>query len=555
MKNLIERLKINRRWLAGLLVIMLMTSCTIIGICAGNHAKYYYDRTVVALDTEWMTEDGNIVSLSNLPCGAITLQHSVEDINLKNNRLCMKSIDTLFEVYADNEIIYSYYPEQAAFLGKSYGMYIHAIPIPENTCIITVKLIPIYSNAPPALLNTAIEDPSMFMGELFKEGFPGFCLCLLMFVLGIIMMITGIFSSQRNNHQQIEFFILGIFAVLVAVWSVNDTLILQTLTQNPAMVRLLNYMTLIFLPYFIVSFIASATNHSRSPLLLLLFLLICLNFLLNVILTVMKISDYYDLVRLSQAIIVIALGITAYFVISAVRKNKVEKKFLRTFLIGICTLAVGTGIDLIRFRTTSNVIQGTSFYTRMGSFLFLSMIGLYLIQENNRIQLEYSRELARLAYTDGLTGLKNRLAFHKAEEALLNTPDARCIIIQFDVNNLKKVNDIYGHAEGDRHIHGAASIIRNSISGSGECFRTGGDEFIAILSETDDAFTAQNVIRQMELLTQEYNLHESPPVLMDIAYGTAHFNASEGSLEMAEQLADQRMYACKRLKKIKKQIC
>lgn len=551
MKDKLHFIIANRRWFASLIAIAALSICIVIVVCAG--VSYLgYDDTVVDMNDGWVADDGEIYSLSDLPARQIALSHSADGIDLENMRFCTKSVDTFFEVFADGETIYSYRPDQSALLGQSYGMYIHAIPVPTGTSVFTVELTPIYPGSPPAILNTVIEDPGMFMCDLFKEGIPGFCICLMMLILGVIMIVSGTFSFRsRNSGQQIEIFTLGIFSALMAIWSVNDTLILQILTQDPALIRALNYLTLIFLPYFIVSFIASATNKYRSPLLTILFAVICVNFTLNISLTVTGISDYFHLVKVSQAVIVIALLIAAYFVISAILRKQIEKRFLRTFIIGLCSITVGSVIDLLRFRIFSNVVQGTSFYARMGSLLFLVLIGLYLINENRRIQAVHSQSLELLAYTDGLTGLKNRLAFNKAESALSKKPDAKYMIVQFDINDLKKVNDIHGHAEGDRHISNAAGIIRKSVNGLGDCYRVGGDEFIAIVSGTDAEKSAQEAIRLMESLTAEYNADKDPPVKLDIAYGMAAFTPSEGGMEESLRLADRRMYECKRIKKQK----
>lgn len=519
-----------------------------------NSMVRYYSVDVTDLNTGWKAADGTEHQLGDLPYGVITLEQSVEDIDLHEKRLCLKSVDTFFEVFADGESVYDYFPSQPALLGRSYGMYTHAIPIPDGTRTITIQLTPIYPNAPPALLDTVIADAGLFIGDLFKEGIPGFTVCLLMMILGIIMIIVGIFSTERVRNQQIEFYTLGVFAMFVAVWSVNDTLILQILTQMPALVRLINYLTLIFLPYFAVSFIASATNSPKSKLLSGLYVLIWLNFTVNIVLTVLDIYDYFDLVKISQIIIVIALGIAVYLVIYAARRKQIEKRFLRTLFAGTIALVIGAGIDLIRFRATTIVKQMTSGYSRMGTLIFLLLICIHLIREHNEAQMATSRALAQLAFTDSLTGLQNRLAFHEAEAALRNAPDAHCTIIQFDVNNLKKVNDVYGHAEGDKHLSNAARIIRESIGAMGSCFRTGGDEFIAIINDLHDETAAEQVIRQVEALSADYNQQEDPPVHLDIAYGMASFRPASGTLEKAEQLADQRMYACKRVKKSKSKV-
>ena len=550
MRDKLGSITTSRRWIASILIIAVI--CVVVVMCAKDSFYLGYDSTVTSINDGWSSDDGEIYSLSDLPIGQLTLHRSIEELDLENMRFCTKSVDTFFEVLADGEVIYVYRPEQHGLLGKSYGMYIHALPVPEDASVLTVNLTPIFSDTPPALLGATIEDPGMFMCDLFVEGISGFCICLLMMILGVIMIIAGAFPLRsKNGGQPMEVFTLGIFAVLVAIWSVNDTLILQILTQSPAIVRLLNYITLIFLPYFIVSFIASAANKHKSPLLPVLFAIISINFVLNVSLTATGISDYFDLVKFSQAVIVIALAMAIYFVVSAVRRKQIEKRFLRIFLVGICLIAIGAIIDLLKFRISSNVLQSTSLYARMGSLLFLMLIGLYLIQENRRIQIENSRALELLAYTDGLTGMKNRLAFNQVRSSLPKGPDATYMIIQFDINDLKKVNDFYGHAEGDRHIIGAARIIRDSFCGLGDCYRVGGDEFIVIITGPNVEETAHGAIELMEKLTADYNANEKPPVMLDIAYGMAMFAVSDGDMEKSVRLADQRMYECKRIKKLK----
>lgn len=97
------------------------------------------------------------------------------------------------------------------------------------------------------------------------------------------------------------------------------------------------------------------------------------------------------------------------------------------------------------------------------------------------------QSLERLAYEDPLTGLANRRALDEAAAAAfvkLGSADLlRMTVAAFDLNGLKEVNDLLGHAEGDRLISSAASIIRahfNGLPGS-LAARVGGDEFIVLV--------------------------------------------------------------------------
>ena len=107
------------------------------------------------------------------------------------------------------------------------------------------------------------------------------------------------------------------------------------------------------------------------------------------------------------------------------------------------------------------------------------------------------------------------------------------------------MNDVYGHAEGDKHIIAAADMIRGSFSDIGTGFRTGGDEFI-VIAENCSETQAEDAVNRLRQLTAQYNADNDPPVPLVIACGCAKFAGGNDNLEAAEQMADRRMYENKR---------
>ena len=106
------------------------------------------------------------------------------------------------------------------------------------------------------------------------------------------------------------------------------------------------------------------------------------------------------------------------------------------------------------------------------------------------IENEKLREdnLIRIAMTDELTMLGNRRSYDEEirtymEEVL----PYDFVIYSVDVNGLKTVNDTRGHSAGDKLIKSAARCIRKTVGDKGKVFRTGGDEFIAIVSTKEAA--------------------------------------------------------------------
>lgn len=104
-------------------------------------------------------------------------------------------------------------------------------------------------------------------------------------------------------------------------------------------------------------------------------------------------------------------------------------------------------------------------------------------------EAEADRELAReKAIKDSLTGLLNRhemlhsLAREHAETRRYQRPLA-CLM--FDLDNFKTINDTYGHAAGDAALRQVAQALSETVRRSDMLFRYGGDEFLALLPETD----------------------------------------------------------------------
>ena len=92
-------------------------------------------------------------------------------------------------------------------------------------------------------------------------------------------------------------------------------------------------------------------------------------------------------------------------------------------------------------------------------------------------------EAQKNAEIDVLTGLPNRRSYMEEMQRFPEEPDQ--VYITIDMNELKQVNDTYGHQAGDRLIVGAAECIRQCF-GTGRVYRVGGDEFVVLISAKED---------------------------------------------------------------------
>lgn len=168
---------------------------------------------------------------------------------------------------------------------------------------------------------------------------------------------------------------------------------------------------------------------------------------------------------------------------------------------------------------------------------------------------KHNRELSSIAYQDSITGLPNQRKCNEmlARHGIISSKCPTCCMI-FDLNNLKVANDLHGHDEGDKLIHGFAEVLKKSTPEQMFVGRLGGDEFLAILDYVRGR-EIQAFITQLEANVREFDArHETLP--LDFAYGYAFSGDGDkqvGSLDRSEKetlrsitdRADERMYAMK----------
>lgn len=98
------------------------------------------------------------------------------------------------------------------------------------------------------------------------------------------------------------------------------------------------------------------------------------------------------------------------------------------------------------------------------------------------------------AHTDGLTGLLNRIGFSTAfQKYVLDNPEEHCVCIMMDLDDFKFINDLYGHDVGDAALVSLASDIRKIFPHGSISARSGGDEFLVVLKNTDKV-TAEKLV-------------------------------------------------------------
>lgn len=144
-----------------------------------------------------------------------------------------------------------------------------------------------------------------------------------------------------------------------------------------------------------------------------------------------------------------------------------------------------------------------------------------------------------LAMRDVHTGMFNRNGFYNwiNEQKTFDN----IAIVNFDLNDLKKCNDTYGHAIGDQYIQCAADIIINAFCEYGTSYRVGGDEFCTIIENATEELV-QECFKKMKYVEEEYNKYQEQ-IKIRIASGHAIYNPElDNDFADTQKRADMKMY-------------
>ncbi|WIV98370.1 putative bifunctional diguanylate cyclase/phosphodiesterase [Kinneretia aquatilis] len=162
---------------------------------------------------------------------------------------------------------------------------------------------------------------------------------------------------------------------------------------------------------------------------------------------------------------------------------------------------------------------------------------------------EHLRQIERLAYFDGVTGLPNRSLFHDRlgqalPVAMLSGSPAALLLL--DLDRFKTVNDSYGHATGDEVLRQVAARLQACLREADTLARFGGDEFVAWLPGCSGSQAMQVADKLLAALQPPLQLPNQAPLLISASIGISCFPEDGQDPELLFKNADIAMYEAKR---------
>jgi len=165
----------------------------------------------------------------------------------------------------------------------------------------------------------------------------------------------------------------------------------------------------------------------------------------------------------------------------------------------------------------------------------------------------YEAQLQHISISDELTGLFNRRGFMTLADKHLKVAQ-RCgkdvFLLYADFDNMKWINDTFGHAVGDNALVETAVILKNTFRQADLIGRVGGDEFIVLMSEVSNNRGEEVGIERLEQEIDKANSRPNRKYKVLLSLGSVHYNHTEpATIDELMCEADRLMYQHKRFRK------
>lgn len=235
-----------------------------------------------------------------------------------------------------------------------------------------------------------------------------------------------------------------------------------------------------------------------------------------------------------------------YYLLMFIPALFVSMRARGAWILAICLWAYYVGLDVLMWKIlplqpiASNALLGVHIFNLTVVFLMFSYLALFYVTTVTRAH----KSLARMATTDSLTGLFNRRNIIALTEQELERHERRprnLTLMLMDIDHFKQINDQHGHDAGDRVLDAVSRQLGNSMREHDFIGRWGGEEFLAVLPQTDlDQATAiaERIRTTVQALAIESEGHR---LGVTLSIGITQYRAEE-PLSQAIARADRALY-------------
>lgn len=508
---------------------------TYIGIYdSQNNTRAYVSCNDITLWDDYQLQQKNNTAI---------LKGTISCIPNINNMLAFYSIHQNIMVYCDNILIYEYPVHNNNPFATTPGYNWNFVTLPKTDCHLTIHISSPYDGYIEKLPIFYYGSYPAVIGQIIGKNMLSFLFCALIFCIGIGM--VGYWCYIRFQMPiKLNLLYLGFFAMLLSIWSGNESRFATLLLKSNLICSYMAFISLMLLPLPFALFVR-AYYEDKNKIWDIFCIVNVIQVTLSLFLQLFKVSDLRNTLWTTH-IMIITLIIIVLSTSARLLKQQQNSTNVKVHLMCITICTITLGIDLLAFYIG---VWDSNSFGRMGFLLYIIILGISSVKESATLMKlgRKANAYQRLAYTDQMTKMSNRTAFHRDFEKFITSPHDIGIII-LDLNNLKQINDTLGHNLGDDYIIKSAKIISNTFAHVGKCYRVGGDEFVVIIQNAS-SFNFEYRFDVMECSINSFNTSQRE-LHIQVAYGYAIYDQSlDSKLNDTYHRADKNMYINKKEKK------
>ncbi|MDE7476663.1 MAG: GGDEF domain-containing protein [Lachnospiraceae bacterium] len=453
-------------------------------------------------------------------------------------------------MYIDDEQIYEYGQDRLA-AGKTVGSGYQYIKFPNEY---QGKRLRIHLVMAEDKVFTKFDSVRLYEWEnvyrvlLTENRLPLLCSSFLI-LFGLIVCVITTFALVYSI-KYVRLFCISLFSICMGLWTLSYYNLMQVFAIPLYSISLINYLGLYLASIPLTVYIYEEAANIKYRPIKIFYTMFCVTdvtaVFVFILLHVLNIVHLPGTLKYMQCIMIIGL---LFFLLVSVMNLKFPKIENRLSVLGLLIVIGCVTYDI--FDYNSRRYFGTNCFTVQGVsaigivfFICILFISFYLEMTQKMLEQKERDYLIKSAYTDELTQLHNRRYCTEYMNKLKEEKGLEYTVICFDLNNLKIVNDTYGHAKGDVLIKSAADVIAKTFESYGIVARMGGDEFVAIIQTADETKLTSLMQQFVENIDQKNRTVQD--LNMSIAYGYASGSQSNSDIEKVYQIADDNMYEKKK---------
>ena len=482
----------------------------LIGVLYAIFVSFSYQSNIFTWtgDNEVVIWDEEMKMVKKDSAYQYTMTLPQEDIDDKV--IVYNTVHMYLEVQIDGRTVYELKPCEDSAI-KTTGFCWNVVSLTANDAgkEIVFRVIPAYRDSRPieSFLYGTYQDIEYRI--IMEQGFR-LVLAALIALAGIVMLFYGVFVVGKGEVAEtiIQF---AVFATMLGVWSVIETQVLDLFFPCNMVIVFLSHLMLMIMPLPFVMYVRQMYRNGKNKLWSICCYINCAVIIMRLFLQITGLFDLRETLFLTHicllmfVVVIVAMSIHEIAVNRFIRQNKLN-------IICVLVLLASTVLELGIYRFSNKSTPLGS----LGFLIYIVVMGIENVSKSRKM-MEQAREseiYLKLAFTDELTGLYNRTAFEEdlggrviTDEVTQNEIIQPTVIYMFDLNDLKKCNDTYGHDYGDKYIMMAASVLKKAFTDDEKCYRIGGDEFCA-WSANVSAKKIEEKLRLLEKLISEQSSKE-----------------------------------------------